>query len=88
MRSFSTLMKSQSWFDMLRLHDNAKKDEVEFHYTSLPYDYAPQGDEMFDLEEMKRLYDLGYSIAVSDDPWQEEIPFLKDDREFLWMPSR
>jgi predicted patatin/cPLA2 family phospholipase len=85
-RSFSTLMKAQSWGDMLRLYNNAQRDNVEFNYISLPYGYQAKGDEMFDPEEMKRLYDLGYSIATSDNPWQKEIPFSTD--EFIWTPAR
>jgi len=87
-RSFSTLMKSQSWSDMLRLHNSAQRDNVEFNYISLPYNYKAKGNEMFDPEEMKRLYDLGYSIATSDNPWQKEIPLFRKDRQWIWTPAR
>ena len=87
-RSFSTLMKAQSWNDMIRLYDRTEKDNVDFSYISIPNNYEAKGDEMFDPEEMKRLYDLGYSIATSDNPWQKEIPFFKRDRAFIWTPSR
>ena len=85
-RSFGTLMKAQSWGDIFRLYNNAQRDNVEFHYISLPYGYEAKGNEMFDPKEMKRLYDLGYSIAISDNPWQKEIPVSKD--EFIWTPAR
>jgi hypothetical protein len=87
-RSFSTLMKAQSWGDMIRLYSIAEEDNVDFSYISLPYDYEAKGNEMFDLEEMKRLYDLGYNIATSDNPWQKEIPLFKKEREFIWTPAR
>jgi predicted patatin/cPLA2 family phospholipase len=87
-RSFGTLMKAQSWSDMLRLYGTSKRDNVDFHYISLPYGYEAKGDEMFDPEEMKRLYDLGYSIATSDKPWQKEIPLFRQDREWIWTPAR
>ena len=87
-RSFSTLMKSQSWSDMLRLHNTAQRDNVEFNYISIPYNYKAKGNEMFDPEEMKRLYDLGYSIATSDNPWQKELPLFRKDREWIWTPAR
>lgn len=87
-RSFSTLMKAQSWGDMIRLYDRAEKDNVDFSYISIPNNYDPKGDEMFDPEEMKRLYDLGYSIAASDNPWQKEIPIVRESGEFIWTPSR
>ncbi|GAH17753.1 unnamed protein product, partial [marine sediment metagenome] len=87
-RSFSTLMKAQSWSDMLRLHSTAERDNVDFRYISLPNNYEPKGKEMFDPEEMKRLYDLGYKIATSDNPWQEEIPLFKKGGQWIWTPSR
>ncbi|MHC4309101.1 MAG: patatin-like phospholipase family protein [Planctomycetota bacterium] len=87
-RSFSTLMKAQSWGDMIRLYGIAQEDNVDFNYISLPYSYEPKGDEMFDPEEMKRLYDLGYSIATSDNPWQKELPLFRKDRKWIWTPAR
>ncbi len=87
-RSFETLMKAQSWSDMLRLHNNAERDNVDFNYISLPNGYEAKGDEMFDPEEMKRLYDLGYSIATSDNPWQKDIPIFREKREWIWTPAR
>ena len=87
-RSFSTLMKAQSWGDMIRLYDRAKKDNVEFGYISIPNNYESKGNEMFDPKEMKRLYDLGHKIATSDNPWQKEIPLFRKDREWIWTPAR
>lgn len=87
-RSFSTLMKAQSWGDMIRLYNRAEEDNVDFSYISIPNHYESKGNEMFDPEEMKRLYGLGYSIATSDNPWQKEIPLFRKDREWIWTPSR
>ena len=39
--------------------------------------------EMFDPKEMKRLYDLGYSIATSDNPWQKDIPLFREELEWI-----
>ena len=79
MRSFLTLMKAQSWGDMGRLYSLAKKDNVGFHYISIPNSYEPQGIEPFDPEDMKRLYDLGYEIATSDEPWREVMPLSGEE---------
>jgi predicted patatin/cPLA2 family phospholipase len=87
-RSLSTLMKAQSWGDMIRLYKLAQDDNVDFHYISIPNDYEPKGDEMFDPEEMKQLYDLGYKIATSENPWQKELPIVRESREFIWTPAR
>jgi predicted patatin/cPLA2 family phospholipase len=87
-RSFATLMKSQSWSDMLRLYGTSKKDNVDFHYISLPYGYEEKGEEMFDPKEMNRLYELGYSIATSDNPWEKEIPLFKKGSQWIWTPAR
>jgi len=85
-RSFSTLMKAQSWSDMIRLYDRAEKDNVEFSYISIPHNYESKGNEMADPKEMKRLYDLGYEIATSNNPWQKEIPISRESGEFIWTP--
>ncbi len=88
MRSFLTLMKAQSWGDMERLYSLAEKDNVVFHYISIPNNYEPKGKEPFDPEEMKRLYDLGYEIATSDNPWQKEIPLSSEEGKWIWTPAR
>jgi hypothetical protein len=81
-------MKAQSWGDMMRLYVLAAKDNVGFHYISIPNNYEPKDKEPFDPEEMKRLYNLGYEIAMSDNPWQEEIPLSSEKGEWIWTPAR
>lgn len=83
-RSLETLMKAQSWNDMVRLYNQAQRDNVDFHYAAIPYDFVSEGEEMFDLEEMNRMYDLGYRIAVSDTPWQTDIPLIGEKRQWRW----
>lgn len=87
-RSFGTLMKAQSWNDMIRLYNVTQRDNVDFNYISIPNNYEAKGNEMFDPKEMKRLYDLGYGIATSDSPWQKEIPIVRESGEFIWTPAR
>ncbi len=87
-RSFGTLMKAQSWNDMIRLYNVTQRDNVDFNYISIPNNYEAEGNEMFDPKEMKRLYDLGYGIATSDSPWQKELPLFRKDREWIWTPGR
>lgn len=83
-RTIDTLMKSQSWGDMIRLRNRALQDRVAFHYISIPFEFVSKGEEMFDAEEMRRMYDMGYRIAISEHPWRTEIPFLRGEREWLW----
>ncbi len=87
-RSFSTLMKAQSWKDMMRLYVIAKRDHAGFHYISIPSNYKPNSKEMFDPDEMKKLYDEGYRIAKSNNPWQEEMPLPSEEGEWIWTPAR
>lgn len=87
-RSFTTLMKAQSWADMVRLYTLAEKDNVDFNYISIPNNYEPKGKEPFDPAEMRRLYDLGYKIAMSESPWQKEIPHVRESHEFIWTPEK
>ncbi|AQT67678.1 Patatin [Anaerohalosphaera lusitana] len=87
-RSIATIMKAQAWSSMIRLRNIAKQDNVTFRYISLPENFEQKGEEMFDPKDMKRMYDLGYSIATSDKPWQKEVPLFKEDEKWLWTPPR
>jgi hypothetical protein len=89
-RSFSTLMKAHSWGDMYRLHGVAERDKVDFNYVSIPDGYVAAGEEMFDPEEMRRLFDLGFEMAKSGYEWRKAVPGFggSGDDEWIWTPSK
>jgi predicted acylesterase/phospholipase RssA len=84
-RSFSTLMKAHSWGDMYRLRSVAERDKVDFNYVSIPDDYVAEGEEMFDPEEMQRLFDMGFDMETSGYEWRKTVPGY-GDTEWIWTP--
>ncbi|MCK5374934.1 MAG: patatin-like phospholipase family protein [Alphaproteobacteria bacterium] len=89
-RSFQTMMKSNSWSDLIRLYSITKKDEVDFNYVSVPDKYEPLSKKMFDQPEMNRLFDLGFEMAESGYEWNKVPPGLesRENKEWIWTPER
>lgn len=86
-RSFGTLMKAHSWMDLLRLYFEAERDGVDFNYVSIPDNYEGHGDEPFDPEEMKRLFDMGFEMAKPGYEWRKKIPLMEMGHEApVWTP--
>jgi len=87
-RSFSTLMKAHSWNDLFRLYFVAEENGVDFNYVSIPHDYESHGKEMFDPQEMKKLFELGFEMAKSGYKWNEVPPSLRKtgEAEWIWTP--
>jgi hypothetical protein len=73
-RSLFTLMKAHSWMGMFRMHSIAEEDGVDFNYVSIPEDYEFGGEELFDKDEMNRLYDLGFAMSQHGYRWRKAWP--------------
>jgi len=84
-RSFLTLWKAHSWADIHRIYSVTRQDKVNFNYVCIPDNYQANNKEMFDPAEMKKLFDLGYQMGKSEDPWQKEMPDSSNGQR-IWMP--
>ena len=73
-RAIETMIKAGAGGDLIRIYLLSTQAGLGFHFVSIPDSYESDPAEMFDPEEMTRLFELGYEIARSDDPWREEIP--------------
>jgi hypothetical protein len=73
-RSLSSLTTSQGVGDLYRIYLITQRDGVDFNLASIPEDFKPNAQEAFDPVEMKRLYDLGYNMAVNGYPWKKFPP--------------
>ena len=73
-RSLSSLNTSQGVGDLYRIYGIARREGIDFNLASIPPDFEPNAQEAFDPVEMKRLYDLGYTIALSGYPWEKFPP--------------
>lgn len=72
-RSFTTLMKAQSWNDLYSIYNTAQKDGVDFNYTAIPQSYTPSVKRGFDKKEMNKLFELGCNLAKSGTFWNKSI---------------
>jgi hypothetical protein len=76
-RSLSTTVRANGFGDLYRLWVITQENQIDFNYVGIPDDYIPAGKEMFDLNEMNRLFNLGFEMAGLDDSWQKAPPKLK-----------
>ena len=75
-RAISTLIKNSAWDDLFRMYTFSQKEKVGFRYVAIPEDFESHAQEAFDQEEMNRLFETGYELALSGDVWQTTPPGL------------
>ncbi|MBV2092383.1 MAG: patatin-like phospholipase family protein [Candidatus Thiodiazotropha sp. (ex Ctena orbiculata)] len=68
-RSISTLIKYQGRGNLLNISSLAERDGFDVHITNVPADFDEPLNDFFDPVYMQRLYEVGYSKALSDCPW-------------------
>lgn len=76
-RAVDTLIKSQAVGDLFRIYAYSKQRPINFHYVGIPEDFMLEGDEAFDPAVMNALFDLGYQMITSGNPWYDAPPGLK-----------
>ena len=77
-RSMSSLTSTQGIGDLYRIYAVTQREGIEFNLASIPADFEPNAQEAFDPVEMKRLYDLGYEMALNGFPWEKLPPMYKE----------
>lgn len=75
-RSVTSLIKANAAGDLYRVYSMTRDLDIEFHYVGIPQGFETEGKTVFDPEVMRREFDLGYSMATSDDPWETTPPGL------------
>lgn len=73
-RALGTLIKFAAFNDLLRIHVAAEAANLDFRYIAIPDDFEEQAEEVFDPQEMRRLFDLGYEIGIAGTGWQDAAP--------------
>ena len=77
--SLTSLLYSQARGDLYRLFTGALVTGIKYQMTAVPQDFAVNPDSTtFDLTEMRRLYDEGYRIGSSPNPWRNTPPGPED----------
>lgn len=75
-RSADSLVRTQGTGDLYREFIGAHKYGFDFHLAYIPDDFEADSHEMFDLNFMRELYKLGYSMAAGGYPWEDIPPGL------------
>jgi len=73
-RSLMGLTTTQGLGDLYRIYLVAQRDEIEFNQTSIPRNYVSSSREEFNPVEMKRLFNLGYKMAITGYHWDQYPP--------------
>lgn len=72
-RSIGMLIKQQGIGDLIRIYSTAQLDELDFNLAFIPAEIEDDSVEPFDPVYMKKLFDLGYNLAVTGYPWRHDI---------------
>lgn len=75
-RSIDTLIKFDGIGDLFRIYAIAQRDQVGYHYTSIPSDFTRESKSAFDKAYMSALFDTGYAEAMRSNPWHRAPPDL------------
>jgi hypothetical protein len=73
-RAVDTMIKTAVVGDLYRIFAFTRRDDIGFNYTGIPDDYEPQSKELFDQAEMNRLFQVGYQLGMSSNPWRSSPP--------------
>jgi hypothetical protein len=80
-RTFDTIIDRQAVGDLYKIYLYAKERGESFYLAYIPPDFIPEGKEMFDPKEMRRLFDRGYQDAVKGYAWHATPPGFEEDKK-------
>ena len=73
-RSVSSMIKAQALGDLYRIFSYTQRENMAFRYVGIPDSHQFEDREEFDPGEMKRLYETGFEVGQSADPWLSVPP--------------
>jgi hypothetical protein len=76
-KTVTGLLTNQGNGDLYRIYNIAQREGIKFKLVFIPSDFELQPSEIFDPVVMGKLFDLGYHMALSGDPWQNHPPGYK-----------
>ncbi len=75
-RSAGSLVRTQGVGDLYREFIGARKYDFDFHLAHIPQDFEADAHELFDRDYMRKLYEVGYEMAVDGIAWKNKPPGL------------
>jgi predicted acylesterase/phospholipase RssA len=76
-RSISSLVRTQGIGDIYRIFLETCRDKLDFNLAYIPSDFTETSDGEFDIDYMKKLYDMAFERASSGYRWEKMPPELK-----------
>lgn len=76
--AISSLIRTQGIGDMYRLYYGAVRDGLNYNLAYIPAVFDEKPNEIFDTNYMRKLFNLGYQLAKTGNPWHRTPPSLKD----------
>ena len=76
-RAVGTMIKFAAINDLYRLYVTTDAARLGFRYVAIPDDFESEADEVFDPQEMRRLFELGYETGLSGTAWQDTPRYLR-----------
>jgi predicted acylesterase/phospholipase RssA len=73
-RAISSLIQMMGIGDLYRIYLTAQRDDLDFNLAYIPPSFNVPKKEDFDTEYMRKLFDLGYNMALKGYPWQKTPP--------------
>ena len=75
-RSISSLVRTQGIGDIYRIFLESCRDQLDFNLAYIPKDFSEKPNGEFDVEYMRKLYELAYERASEGYPWEKMPPEL------------
>lgn len=74
LRTIESMSRAGLWGDAYRIFAITQRDGIGFRFVSVPNDYERTSDEPYDPDDMRRLFDIGFDVAVAGDHWKNGPP--------------
>ncbi len=68
------LMTMQGIGDLYRIYAIARSRGIDYNLAYIPDEFRPAAREVFDPQEMTRLFELGFTLAADGYPWRKHPP--------------
>jgi hypothetical protein len=75
-RAISSLIQSQGRGDLLSIYYLAQRDGLDFNLAYIPRTFSEPHVEDFDMQYMRKLFNVSYEMAVNGYPWEKAPPSL------------
>jgi hypothetical protein len=75
-RAISSLIQNQGRGDLVTIYYLSQRDGLDFNLAYIPKTFDEPHREEFDMEYMRKLFNVGYTSAVNGYPWEKAPPGL------------